>query len=60
MTLMCNSSSTNHLLGRIRTRDEQAVGELFARHAERLRQMVRLRLEGPSLAASFLVMRVDS
>jgi RNA polymerase sigma-70 factor, ECF subfamily len=45
MTVMCNSSSTNHLLGRIRTRDERAAGELFARHAERLRQMVRLRLD---------------
>jgi len=40
-----NSSGTNLLLQRVRENDAQAEPELFARHRERLRKMVRLRLD---------------
>ena len=45
MTLTCNSSRTNRLLQRIRSQDGIALEELFALHRERLRKMVRLRLD---------------
>jgi RNA polymerase sigma-70 factor (ECF subfamily) len=44
MTSTCNSSHTLRLLQRPVDRDPQALAELFARHRERLRKMVRLRL----------------
>jgi RNA polymerase sigma-70 factor (ECF subfamily) len=40
-----NSSQTNRLLERATAQDPQAPAELFARHRERLRKMVRLRLD---------------
>lgn len=40
-----NSSRTNRLLQRPLDKDPQALAELFARHRERLRRMVRLRLD---------------
>jgi RNA polymerase sigma-70 factor (ECF subfamily) len=40
-----NSSHTNRLLQRPIHQDPQALAELFARHRERLRKMVRLRLD---------------
>src|SRR4051794_2354022 len=40
-----NSSGTNRLLQRVLDQDSRALAELFARHQERLRQMVRLRLD---------------
>jgi RNA polymerase sigma-70 factor, ECF subfamily len=40
-----NSSQTNRLLGRVASQDGQALDELFARHRERLRKMIRLRLD---------------
>lgn len=40
-----NSSRTNHLLQRPLDTDPQALADLFARHRERLRRMVRLRLD---------------
>jgi RNA polymerase sigma-70 factor (ECF subfamily) len=43
---MDNSSATNALLQRWRGGDGQALAELFARKRERLRRMVRLRLDG--------------
>jgi RNA polymerase sigma-70 factor (ECF subfamily) len=46
MTAACNSSATHRLLGRLPPDDPQAFDELFARHRERLRKMVRLRLDG--------------
>ena len=49
---MCNSSTTNKLLVLIRTHDERAAETLFSRHKERLRQMVRLRLD-PRLRSRF-------
>jgi RNA polymerase sigma-70 factor (ECF subfamily) len=42
----CDSSQTNRLLRHAGMRDPQALAELFARHRERLRKMVRLRLDG--------------
>jgi RNA polymerase sigma-70 factor, ECF subfamily len=45
MTTTCNSSRTNRLLQRVRTEDGPALDELFALHRERLRKMVRLRLD---------------
>ncbi len=45
MTLTCNSSRTNRLLQRVRSQDGVALDELFALHRERLRKMVRLRLD---------------
>jgi RNA polymerase sigma-70 factor (ECF subfamily) len=41
----CNSSRTNRLLQRVRSQDGVALDELFALHRERLRKMVRLRLD---------------
>lgn len=41
----CNSSQTNRLLQRVASREAQALEELFARHNERLRKMIRLRLD---------------
>jgi RNA polymerase sigma-70 factor (ECF subfamily) len=46
MALACESSNTNRLLRRAGAHDSQALAELFARHRERLRKMVRLRLDG--------------
>lgn len=40
-----DSSDTAHLLHRAQSGDDQALGELFARYRERLRRMVRLRLD---------------
>src|SRR5262245_26229735 len=40
-----DTSETNNLLHRIGEGDQQAVAELFAAHRDRLRQMVRLRLD---------------
>jgi RNA polymerase sigma-70 factor (ECF subfamily) len=40
-----DSGATHDLLDRIRQGDSQALADLFARHRERLRQMVRLRLD---------------
>jgi RNA polymerase sigma-70 factor (ECF subfamily) len=45
MTTTCNSSRTNRLLQRVRSADGPALDELFALHRERLRKMVRLRLD---------------
>ena len=45
MTTTCNSSRTNRLLQRVRSQDGVALDELFALHRERLRKMVRLRLD---------------
>src|SRR5947199_10246390 len=45
MVTTSNSSRTNRLLGRVTSRDGQALDELFALHRERLRKMVRLRLD---------------
>src|SRR5689334_21801782 len=45
MVTTCNSSQTNRLLQRPVDRDQQALAELFARHRERLRKMIRLRLD---------------
>src|ERR1700730_3777373 len=39
-----NSSQTNRLLQRVSNREGQALDELFGRHRERLRKMIRLRL----------------
>src|SRR5690242_20633423 len=49
-----NSADTLTLLGRARAGDREAVNEIFARHRERLRRMVELRLD-PRLHA-----RVDA
>src|SRR5579884_1180068 len=40
-----DSSDTDDLLRRARAGDHQALAELFSRHRDRLRQMVRLRLD---------------
>jgi RNA polymerase sigma-70 factor, ECF subfamily len=40
-----NSSDTVNLIERARAGDQQALGMLFARHRERLRRMVELRLD---------------
>ena len=40
-----NSITTERLLQRVHDREPQALEELFARHQERLRKMVRLRLD---------------
>src|SRR5947209_6484030 len=40
-----DSGATNALLDRIRQGDPKALADLFARHRERLRRMVRLRLD---------------
>jgi RNA polymerase sigma-70 factor (ECF subfamily) len=45
MISACNSSQTNRLLQRVSSHDGQALDELFALHRERLRKMVRLRLD---------------
>lgn len=45
MALVCNSSTTNQLLERVRSHDPQALSDLFARSRERLRKMIRLRLD---------------
>jgi RNA polymerase sigma-70 factor (ECF subfamily) len=42
---MGNSSATNDLLARVRGGDQQALANLFARYRDRLRRMVRLRLD---------------
>jgi RNA polymerase sigma-70 factor (ECF subfamily) len=41
----CNSSRTNRLLQGVRAENGQALDQLFALHRERLRKMVRLRLD---------------
>lgn len=47
MSAAFNSSRTNRLLQRLPPGiDPQALEELFARHQERLRMMIRLRMEG--------------
>jgi RNA polymerase sigma-70 factor (ECF subfamily) len=43
MSRTLNSTTTHRLLGRVSGQDEQALPELFRRHRERLRKMVRLR-----------------
>jgi RNA polymerase sigma-70 factor (ECF subfamily) len=45
MTAALNSSTTNRLLRRAGGTDPQPLADLFARHRERLRNMVRLRLD---------------
>jgi RNA polymerase sigma-70 factor, ECF subfamily len=40
-----DSGTTEALLGRLRAGDQQALAELFERYRERLRRMVRLRLD---------------
>src|SRR5262245_56106430 len=45
MATNLNSSQTNRLLQRPLDREPKALDELFARHRERLRRMVRLRLD---------------
>jgi RNA polymerase sigma-70 factor (ECF subfamily) len=40
-----NSSATGRLIELARAGDESALGELFARHRERLRRMVQMRLD---------------
>ncbi len=45
MVALANSSETNRLLQRTIDNDRQALEQLFARHRERLRKMVRLRLD---------------
>jgi RNA polymerase sigma-70 factor (ECF subfamily) len=45
MAANVNSSQTNRLLQRPLGKDPQALDELFGRHRERLRRMVRLRLD---------------
>jgi RNA polymerase sigma-70 factor (ECF subfamily) len=45
MLIARNSSQTNRLLKRVASQEGQALDELFARHRERLRKMVRLRLD---------------
>src|SRR5262245_45135318 len=41
-----NSAATTGLLERARAGDPQALNEIFARHRDRLRRMVELRLDG--------------
>jgi RNA polymerase sigma-70 factor (ECF subfamily) len=46
MLAAANSSGTNRILRRLGfQRDAQTLGELFARHRERLRKVIRLRLD---------------
>jgi RNA polymerase sigma-70 factor (ECF subfamily) len=45
MAPTCNSSQTNRLLQRVSSHDGQALEDLFGLHRERLRKMVRLRLD---------------
>src|SRR5438552_6296531 len=45
MVPTCNSSQTNRLLQRVCSQDGQALDDLFGLHRERLRKMVRLRLD---------------
>jgi RNA polymerase sigma-70 factor (ECF subfamily) len=45
MVPTCNSSQTNRLLQRVSSQDGQALEDLFGLHRERLRKMVRLRLD---------------
>jgi RNA polymerase sigma-70 factor (ECF subfamily) len=45
MVPTCNSSRTNRLLQRVSSQDGQALADLFLLHRERLRKMVRLRLD---------------
>jgi hypothetical protein len=45
MTTPANSSATTRLLDQAGAGDSQALAALFARHQERLRTMVRLRLD---------------
>jgi RNA polymerase sigma-70 factor (ECF subfamily) len=45
MATPANSSSTNQLLVRVQGVDSRALEDLFARHKERLRRMLRLRLD---------------
>jgi RNA polymerase sigma-70 factor (ECF subfamily) len=45
MTMTANSSTTKQLLAHVSVGESQALAELFARHKERLRKMVRLRLD---------------
>jgi RNA polymerase sigma-70 factor, ECF subfamily len=45
MVSTLNSSTTNNLLRRASDKDQQALVDLFSRHRERLRRMVRLRLD---------------
>jgi RNA polymerase sigma-70 factor (ECF subfamily) len=45
MVAVCDSSETNRLLRRASGQDPQALADLFAHHRERLRRMVRLRLD---------------
>jgi RNA polymerase sigma-70 factor (ECF subfamily) len=52
-----NSSGTNQLLDRVQTLEPAALEDLFARHKERLRRMVRLRLD-PRLRGRFDSTRV--
>src|SRR5439155_1485077 len=43
--MIVNSGDTNDLLGQAQAGDQQALGELFSRYRDRLRQMVHLRLD---------------
>jgi RNA polymerase sigma-70 factor (ECF subfamily) len=45
MVSPANSSGTNQLLVRVQGLDSKALEDLFARHKERLRRMIRLRLD---------------
>jgi RNA polymerase sigma-70 factor (ECF subfamily) len=45
MGTLSNSTATNHLLQRAVNQDQQALPVLLERHGERLRQMIRLRLD---------------
>jgi RNA polymerase sigma-70 factor (ECF subfamily) len=45
MVSTLNSSTTNNLLRRASDKDQKALADLFARYRERLRRMVRLRLD---------------
>jgi RNA polymerase sigma-70 factor (ECF subfamily) len=45
MATPANSSGTNQLLVRVQGLDAKALEDLFARHQERLRRMIRLRLD---------------
>ncbi len=45
MVTACNSSETNRLLRRAHEKDQRALADLFTRNRERLRRMVRLRLD---------------
>ena len=45
MVSTCNSSRTNRLLHRVSSQDGKAFEDLFGLHRERLRKMIRLRLD---------------